>query len=228
MKKRINVLTLTFIMIVSMVFSFNLNCKAAEQGESLETAYNVGTKGTVVKTWNAGNYQKKCYVKFNLKKNGYAQFKINKPSIEDGSNYYNVFIYNSKGKEVWAINLEEMGKEPGSNFSFKVGLKKGTYYADIRPAFNPDYEYEEDEDYILSVPEESLKRQVSSMYPLADVLERSSIMQYFDDDVSKRINQMWINIRCYDVRDIPVWGWVLLAVLGAGVAFLIIRNRKNR
>lgn len=147
MKKRVYSLVLAFVMIFLTAFSFNLNINAAGKGETFKTAYNVGTKGSVTKKWNAGNYQKKCYVKFNLKKNGYAQFKINKPSVEDGSNYYNVFIYNNKGKEVWAISLEEMEKEPGSNFNFKVGLKKGTYYADIRPAFSPEYDYEYDDDF---------------------------------------------------------------------------------
>lgn len=86
---------------------------------------------------------------------------------------------------------------------------------------------DEDEDYILSVPADSMKRQISSMYPPADVLERSSIMTYFDDETTKIINRMWINIRCFDIRDVPVWGWLLIAAAAAAAVIAAVRKRLS-
>ena len=37
-----------------------------------------------------------------------------------------------------------------------------------------------DEDYVLTVPAEQLKRQLSAQYPSEDVIRRASIMVYFD------------------------------------------------
>jgi spermidine/putrescine transport system substrate-binding protein len=40
-------------------------------------------------------------------------------------------------------------------------------------------------------------------------------MQYFDTDANKSINQMWINVRCFNIAEVPViiWCIVLVAIL---------------
>lgn len=92
--------------------------------------------------------------------------------------------------------------------------------------FSGDYD---DEDYILIADEEQLRRQLYAQYPPRDVIDRSSIMGFFDADANARVNRMWINVRCYDVHRVPVWGWIIgIAILGF-VVFSTIRTRiKNR
>ncbi len=82
-----------------------------------------------------------------------------------------------------------------------------------------------DEDYIIVADAEQLKRQLGAQYPSAEVLERSAIMVYFDDETNAAINQMWIHVRCFSFRDIPVWlylGVVIIIFLSLGV--FIIRK----
>ncbi|MDO5455636.1 MAG: extracellular solute-binding protein [Eubacteriales bacterium] len=88
-------------------------------------------------------------------------------------------------------------------------------------------EDEETDEYVVSVPESQVDRQISSAYPSPDVMARSAVMEYFDDEQNAAINRMWINVRCYNIRKMPVWGWALtLIVLTAVTALIIIRLRK--
>ena len=78
----------------------------------------------------------------------------------------------------------------------------------------------EDEDYVLTVPEEQLHRQLSAQYPSGEVIQRASIMVYFNAEQSEIINRMWIRVRCFNILDVPIWVWIGLAVLiAAGIVF---------
>ena len=82
-------------------------------------------------------------------------------------------------------------------------------------------------DYTLSVPEEQTRRQLAAQYPDTETIKRSSIMIYFDDDQSKRINQMWINIRCFNLNNVPGWCWFLAgAVLILGAFWWVVKRRN--
>lgn len=85
-----------------------------------------------------------------------------------------------------------------------------------------------DEDYIICAPEEQTRRQLYAQYPTEDVLHRSAIMQYFDEDATKYINQMWINVRCYNISETPMAVWIAVGVIALLVVFLILRVRANR
>lgn len=89
-------------------------------------------------------------------------------------------------------------------------------------------ENSKERDYILTVPKEQLNRQVSAQYPTQEMISRSSIMVYFDNAQSEVINQMWINVRCYNIHDVPVWIWCLAVVLIAGLVILLIRRKWDR
>jgi len=84
----------------------------------------------------------------------------------------------------------------------------------------------EDEDYILTVPTSQLIRQLGAQYPSQDSIRRSSIMVYFDGEKNDVINQMWINVRCFNIMDVPVWIRVLTIVLLGLLVFLLIRARR--
>lgn len=76
-----------------------------------------------------------------------------------------------------------------------------------------------DTDYVITASTEQIGRQLYAQYPSQDVMQRTVIMRYFDEDASKLINRMWINVRCFDIKDVPVAVWVIvlfviLALLG--------------
>ena len=80
----------------------------------------------------------------------------------------------------------------------------------------------DDEDYVLTVPSEQLKRQLGAQYPSADVIDRASIMVYFDKQQSELINRMWIRVRCFNILSVPVWAWgALLLVIGCAIIFYL-------
>ena len=84
----------------------------------------------------------------------------------------------------------------------------------------------ESEDYVIETTSDLLERQLYAQYPPDDVMRRSSIMVCFDDEQTKAINQMWINVRCYNIKNVPVWGWFIAAAVLAGIIFLAVRRIK--
>lgn len=75
----------------------------------------------------------------------------------------------------------------------------------------------EDEAYVITAAAEQSDRQLYAQYPSWEVLQRSAVMEYFDADTNKEINQMWINVRCFNISEVPagVWFLVLLVVMAA-------------
>ena len=68
--------------------------------------------------------------------------------------------------------------------------------------------------------------------PSTETIHRSSIMRYFTPEQSAQTNRMWINVRCYNINQVPVWGWVLVIGGLAGIVWMGIRKfqlaRKTR
>ncbi len=84
-----------------------------------------------------------------------------------------------------------------------------------------------DADYVLTVPEEQLHRQLFGQYPSEETIGHSSIMIYFNEDQTEKINQMWINIRCYNIHNVPAAVWCLVAVLILGVIGWVLKKRYD-
>ncbi len=83
-------------------------------------------------------------------------------------------------------------------------------------------------DYVINTSEEQLNRQLFAQYPSEETMAHASIMIYFDEDQTENINRMWINIRCFNIFDIPVGVWCLAAVLViGGIVWIIRRKREN-
>lgn len=85
--------------------------------------------------------------------------------------------------------------------------------------YNLDYFFsgKETGEYTIVAPKEQLYRQLFAQYPTKEVIDRSAVMNYFDDEASVNINQMWINVRCFDLNQIPK----LVSVL-VGVTFIFV------
>jgi spermidine/putrescine transport system substrate-binding protein len=85
-----------------------------------------------------------------------------------------------------------------------------------------------DEDYIITAPAEQTKRQLAAQYPDEEVMARSAIMEYFDSDANAAINQMWIDVRCFNIKRVPVWAWAAVAAVIVVLAGVIVwKKRKN-
>ncbi len=60
-------------------------------------------------------------------------------------------------------------------------------------------------------------------------MDRSAIMQYFDaEETTTRINQMWINVRCYNIKNVPVWVWVLAGIIVVALIALSVKLKINK
>lgn len=85
-----------------------------------------------------------------------------------------------------------------------------------------------DPDYIVSADAEMVDRQLGAQYPSKDVIERTAIMGFFDETETKNINQMWIDARCFNIKDVPVYAWVIVIFMIAVVVILIAVHKKNQ
>lgn len=85
-----------------------------------------------------------------------------------------------------------------------------------------------DPDYVLRAPAEQVNRQLGAQYPSQDAIERSAVMEYFNEDATKDINQMWINIRCYNIKDVPTWAWFIVAAVIGALAGVIVYHKRSK
>lgn len=67
----------------------------------------------------------------------------------------------------------------------------------------------EDDDYKLETDTSQTGRQLYSQYPPQEVIDRAAVMRYFEPDANRAINQMWIDVRCFNIYDVPVGVWFL-------------------
>lgn len=86
---------------------------------------------------------------------------------------------------------------------------------------------EDSEDYIIYATEDQTRRQLYAQYPPKDAIDRSAIMWYFDTEANARVNQMWINVRCFNAKSIPVWLWIVIGAAFAAAVVIMIRTRIN-
>ncbi len=85
-----------------------------------------------------------------------------------------------------------------------------------------------DEDYIVYADKEQIGRQLYTQYPSKEVIGRTAVMRYFDETEMKNINQMWINIRCFHVADVPAGVWIFTAALLVLLVAAFVRHRKGQ
>lgn len=83
------------------------------------------------------------------------------------------------------------------------------------------------EEYVITAPSDQVYRQLFAQYPTQEAILRSSIMVCFDEEQTREINQMWINVRCCNIYDIPVWVWVFAGAAACVSAVFGIRKVKR-
>lgn len=57
-------------------------------------------------------------------------------------------------------------------------------------------------DYVITSSAGQENRGLGAQYPTLDTIRRCAVMNYFDADTNEKINQMWINVRCFNISDI--------------------------
>lgn len=86
---------------------------------------------------------------------------------------------------------------------------------------------ENSEDYIVTAPMEQMNRQLTAQYPSAEDISHSAIMLCFDDDAAANINQMWIDVRCYNIKDVPVGIWIFAGAVVVLIVAAIMRKKMQ-
>ncbi len=87
----------------------------------------------------------------------------------------------------------------------------------------------EDENYIITADASQVKRQLFAQYPSEDIIRRSAIMGYYPADKNAEINQMWIEMRCFNLNKIPMAVWIVLGVIVVlAVATIMVRRFSRR
>ena len=79
-----------------------------------------------------------------------------------------------------------------------------------------------DEDYVITAPAEQAHRQLSAQYPSEEEISRSAVMLYFDDEGNKNINQMWINVRCFNLSMLSIAQWITIVVIVLAAVLLVL------
>ncbi len=92
--------------------------------------------------------------------------------------------------------------------------------------FNGD---NDDEKYTLIALKSQAKRQLFAQYPTKDVIDRSSVMGYFSEEANEQLNQMWVNVRCFNFDQVTKETWVKVVVVCLGIALVItlFANRQS-
>ncbi len=86
---------------------------------------------------------------------------------------------------------------------------------------------ENSENYIVTAPMEQMNRQLTAQYPSAEDISHSAIMLCFDDDAAANINQMWIDVRCYNIKDVPVGIWIFAGAVVVLIVAAIVRRKMQ-
>ena len=79
-----------------------------------------------------------------------------------------------------------------------------------------------DEDYVITAPAEQAHRQLSAQYPSEEEISRSAVMLYFDDEGNKNINQMWINVRCFNLSMLSTTQWTVIVLIALAAVLLVL------
>lgn len=77
-------------------------------------------------------------------------------------------------------------------------------------------------DYVITTTPDQLKRQLSAQYPSEEEIARSAVMEYFDKDVNQKVNQMWINVRCFNLKTIKAKQWATVGIAAAVIAGVVL------
>lgn len=125
------------------------------------------------------------------------------------------------GKEVYDYLKENYGVEVEEDDETEIE----TYDYDVSNFFGEGYKPLTVDKSTLEIGEDGAinrGRQLFAQYPPENITARSVIMEDFGDRLSA-INQMWIDVRCLDVKDFnPAVVWSVVAIIVVGAAAIVL------
>lgn len=80
----------------------------------------------------------------------------------------------------------------------------------------------DDPDYVITAEADQADRQLFAQYPPREVLDRAVVMQYFDQENNQKINQMWVNVRCFDLSSFSASDWALILAAAAVILIVVV------
>lgn len=131
--KNIFVRILTVLMLITVFTVPSVKtADAAAKGSSMSNPVVMTAGTTYKKKWTSSTTNKDFYNKITVPARGVVTFTINQP-LDGNSNqsYYNIYVMNSSGTELIKLDTTTFKARNVKNASYKIGLKKGTYYFDI-------------------------------------------------------------------------------------------------
>lgn len=164
--------------------------------DGVELCYSAPEEGTNL--WFDGWVMLRCGIEEDSDKQFAAQEFINfvsKPENAIRNMYYIGYTSSIAGGDSsmiydyidWCYGAEEDEEEV---IEYPIG-----YF------FDPENENADDEYTITTTPDQA-NRQLYAQYPSKDVVDRSVVMECFEDEDNERINRMWTNVRCFDLKSI--------------------------
>ena len=67
--------------------------------------------------------------------------------------------------------------------------------------YDVSFFFGEDSEAVILTTEDQTRRQLFAQYPTQEVVNRSAVMACFDKEGNERINRMWTNVRCFDLKN---------------------------
>ena len=131
MKKRILALVLAILLFVSAV---PVQAFAAT-GSSITDAKTITLGTTYSRSWTPSTDTNNYYVKFTIPADGYITMTSTRPTDDSGNTGHVLFtVHDSKGEQVWGSSSYYCDAD-ATSLKLRTGLKKGTYYLNLTPAF---------------------------------------------------------------------------------------------
>ena len=140
---------------------------------------------------------------------------------KDGKYWYYEFaddegLITGDDEEGYEATLRYFDEEKGETYEEEVEL----YKVDLKYFFDPECT---DDTYVIYSEEEG--RQLYAQYSDEDTINRCVVMENFDKDTLKKINEMWNDVK---LITLPTYAVILLTVLIVGgiAAVVVLKLRK--
>lgn len=97
------------------------------------------------------------------------------------------------------------GEKDDSTIFDYINYNYGAEDEDELIEYDLSYFFEKEEnpggEFIIEAPKGAEDSGLGAQYPTLDTIRRCAVMGYFDDKTNEEINQMWINVRCFNIFD---------------------------
>ena len=189
---------------------------AIEQAEEEGYHLNYSVPKECTNLWSDGWVMLKSGIDGNSQKQKAAEAFINFISRPDNAirnmNYigYTSSISGGKNQKIYEYVKWKFGAEDEAD---TVEYPMGYFFSGDNA----------DKKYIIKTTEDNAKRLLFVQYPPKEVIDRSAVMGYMPDDVSTQLNQMWINVRCFNFDQVPREMWLrALAIICLALLLILV------